>query len=585
MRADKLAKFVSFALLFMAVAGLLYVPNVSAKGVERPVRNDYFLYGYFSEVLNYFSSSLNYALDNNTYSVSLATTTSERLKMIYDEALYYRSKGIPTRVMSVIPPFYSFSTKLVVLDGLVLRFQDSPSSALAAGIRRLVESMRGYLLDISRMRLYDGNRVLRFNVNRTLGYLDSIEKLVSTENFSSKTLSVEISAVSPVLNESVVIFGSTPLNGTVDVYIRGNTSTVVLPVSVSSGMFSTDYTFHRLGSYSIYAIQGAERSNEVNVTVGKIPTTFLVFPVYSAVVNGTVKLSGQLVDLYGNPIRNESVVIRRMDIHRSIVLKTSDNGSFSVEYRSSIPVQFTVSLRYPGDSVHKGASSSVVVKFTKIPVSISLYKKDKKFYGFVEPPLNCTVEVFVNGARNSSVPVAEGQFSFSLHFKVKQKISVYVYYNGSEIYSNATSNVVYLLPPPRVVSYLLVSVFAIAVAGVGLWLWFRRRREEYLFVEPVTGEETASTYEIDSFSFESIREAYGKLREVIISRFGMSRSLTPREILNALKGWSGAEKLEFVTEVHERAIYAGERIPDEVVSEFMKAIRGLIGTLEGVPGE
>ncbi len=585
MRFNKLGRFVVLLLAVMVLVWSFQPQlEVSCKGVEKPVRNDAFLYSYFSEVLNYFSSSLGYALSNNTYSVSFAVTTSKRLEMIYDEAIYYRSRGIPTRVMGVIPPFYEFSRKLIVLDNLVLKFQTSPSPALAAGIRGLVDSMRGYLNAISGIRLYEGTHVLRFNVNRTMSYLDSIEKLVSMENFSSKSLSIEMSTLNPVLNESVVIFGSAPINGTVEVYILGNGSTDIIKVRASSGMFSTEYTFHRLGNYSVYAVQGGKISNRLNVTVRKIPTTFLVFPVYSTIVNGTAVVSGQLVDLYGHSIGNETITVKREGVSGITYIKTLSNGSFYLRYRSSIPSEFTVSLRYSGDSVHSGTSSSVTVEFTRVPVSISLYSKGRKFYGFMEPPLNCTLEVFVNGVRNFSVYAKNGQFSFSVSFKVKQKTPVYVYYNGSAVYSNATSNVVYILPPQKGVPYSFIFVFvAVAIAGIGLWLHFRRR-EVYTVVEVERGEaeSTPGNFEV---SFESIPEAYGKLRELIISKFGMKSSLTPREILRALNGWEGSKKLEFITEIHERFAYAGENIPEDVVGDFMKTVRQLIVSLGGVPVE
>ena len=61
---------------------------------------------------------------------------------------------------------------------------------------------------------------------------------------------------------------------------------------------------------------------------------------------------------------------------------------------------------------------------------------------------------------------------------------------------------------------------------------------------------------------ESVEEAYKTLFVTLVGRYNLKESLTPRELLKALKNEPFAEKLKVVTELHEKAVYGRIELKD-----------------------
>lgn len=64
-----------------------------------------------------------------------------------------------------------------------------------------------------------------------------------------------------------------------------------------------------------------------------------------------------------------------------------------------------------------------------------------------------------------------------------------------------------------------------------------------------------------------------------MNKFGLKRSLTPRELLRELKSQGFSEKLREVVELHEKFAYAGIGLSKEEEEKFFKLVSEIISQL------
>jgi hypothetical protein len=57
---------------------------------------------------------------------------------------------------------------------------------------------------------------------------------------------------------------------------------------------------------------------------------------------------------------------------------------------------------------------------------------------------------------------------------------------------------------------------------------------------------------------------------------GLGESLTPREVLNALRDWELHGELEMVTALHERVVYGGMSPDEEELAMFRETVKKLL---------
>ncbi|WP_297465089.1 DUF4129 domain-containing protein [Thermococcus sp.] len=558
------------------------LPVSSAKGVPEPERRDVFLYQYFSRVLVRLDYSLRYALVGDNYSLQLANLTLGELQLIMDESLYYRERGVNATVMEVIPPFYDLASETVILVRLLLEFRENPTPALASGILTTVGEMERTLDSIDLMKLRNGTKVLTFNTARLRLRLEEIRKLISEVPGEPEGFVLGVSDRSPILNQTVTIFGSCPGNSSVTVVVEGINSTHLILVYPKNGLFSTGYRFERPGNYTVYAVQGEERSNSVRVTARKIPSLFVVSDLYTSFLNGTVNLSGRLVDHYGNPLAG-----RRITVGNATLLTGSDGGFWRV-YFSPVATSFRVLLRFNGDSIHAGTARKVTVKFERYPVSITLegpqevvLGKAATFTGTVEPSL--PVEVYVNGTRYATLTPENGTFSFRLRPNGTGEFEVYAAFPGNERYEKARSNVVVLkvIPPEdRTLRYVAIGLLSLLLVAFAVLGTRGARGGKTSSPQEVIVERSPSGGEIVPEIPGDVGEAYDLLRRRLRDAMGIGESLTPREVLKVLADWELYPRLETVTKLHEKAVYGGMPLSDEEMESFMKAMEKLLRGVE-----
>jgi len=567
-------------LIILALMIVTLLPSVQARGIKNPVRSDVFLYEYFSQVLVRIDYSLRYAYMNDSYSLVLSNLTLRELGLIREEALYYQSRGINTTVMGIIPPFYDLASETVALVQMTLQFRDHPTPALAAGILTTIRRMYGTLAVIDAIKLRNGTRVLMFNTGKVRAQLAAIEKLAREEIPHKKALLIGVSDQNPIINQTITIFGSCPGNSSLTIVISSGNLTDMVVLKPVNNSFSVRYRFETPGSYTVYAIQAGNRSNSVSVNVGKIPSLFLVGGTFTALINHSVLLSGRLVDYYGNPL-----VGRRVRVGNVTVI-TNSSGGFSREFFSSTARSFDVPISFEGDRFHSPAVKKVLIVFSRYPVSITLSGpaqvtrgRRAEFSGRVSPNVAPLV-VYVSGRPYTTLTPDNGTFSFSFRSNSTGEFRVYVVFNGSEVYDRATSDVVVLkvVPPESMLPrYVAIGLLALLiVAGLALLRGRPSRGSEVSSVDVRIEMPLTSQAEVIP---EDVGEAYSMVRKRLSRTFGLSESLTPREVLVELRDWEHYGELENVTTLHEKAVYGGVPLSQDELLEFRKTVETLLGVM------
>jgi len=552
------------------------IGSVSAKGVEKPISRDIFIYEYFSKTLVKFEHSLRYSLQNNPYSIQLANNTTTELELIQLESIYYQNKGINAKVMEVIPPFYDFSQNLEELTSLVLQFQKEPNSALVAGIRRTVETMNKDLELIDSIKLMNGTKILNFTsqTERVRSYLRKILEMITSTKIHAEKFEIFISNTKPILHENITIYGSTPSNDSIQIIILGKNSSMVIFTSPKKGMFSVEYSFRKLGNYTIYALQGTNRSNTIPITVRKIPSLFIMSDTFSGLMGSELNVSGQLIDYYGNALKHKEISIGNR------TLLTDENGAFYTIYTSNIPQIIQLTARFRGDNAHSAAAKNISLIFSKYPTSITLsgpsegYKGEKiEFTGNMTPSLSAPLVVYLNNRPYISITAVNGSFSFFIKPNDTGKLKVYVKFRGDSIHAGAISNVIILnvVNPPsmakRYVMILLILAFLILAS-----IYTKKPHKEKTMVRregyPKLPEEEKPAVSLP----EDMAGLYGFLRKIL----GISENLTPREALMLFRNSKIYEDMKRITELHEKLVYGSMPLTGEEEKEFRERVKKVL---------
>ena len=564
-------------LILIIMLIIIFSIPVAAKAVERPVSRDIFLYEYFSKTLVRFEYTLRYSLQNNPYSIQLAENTTEKLGEIQLEALYYKNRGVDAKVMEVIPPFYDFSRNLEELTQLVLQFQKEPNAALAVGIQRTVESMNRDLETIDSIRLMNGTKFLNFTAQtaKIRSDLVKILKMTSSARISPKKFEISVSDIKPLLYENVTIYGSTPMNGSIEMIIAGKNSSTMILTFPKNGIFSVKYSFRKLGNYSIYAIQGNIRSNTVEITVRKIPSILLMDDIFSGLMGSTLNVSGQLVDYYGNALAHREISIG------NTTLLTDDEGRFYSNYTSDVPKTMQLTVSFHGDEMHSAVSKNISIIFRRYPTSIALSGPSKaytgrkiEFTGNMTPSLSVPLVVYLNDRPYITITAVDGSFSFFIKPNETGKLKVYVRFRGDSIHAEAVSNVIILNvvnPPSRILRYaamllilaLLISTFIYTRKG-GEKRIIEEREEELL--RPPKEKKPAVRLP------DSVTELYAFLRKIL----GISENLTPREALMLFRNTKIYGDMERITELHEKLVYGSMPLTGDEEREFRERVRRVL---------
>lgn len=579
---------------------------------ESADENDRGIYIYFKAILLYSGIVLDNVMNENNESMGYALNLEGRLNVTREEVEFYRSRGIRSRVEEYLPPFLTLGKGVkniargqrLFLENIERVKEEKDYHAYLNATRGLdymkkgiVES-RGSLDEIDRLEFLDeGGKILKLNTEDLRKKLEKIERLYSAyektlESYRvlppPRPLTLYASDLDPFVHESVTFYGYASGLESVELHI-GNESH---DVGVKKGYFSFEYSFNKTGVYRVFATgvkEGrVERSNTLTINVTKIPTSIVLSSGGSAYVYQNLTINGILLDYYGNPLGDQ--ILRAGFDGGEVLLKTSENGSFSFEITGKREGRYLVNVTYSGTEIYGRSFASMGVFFLRHPVDIRI-KADRERVGAgrevrvfgevkgVERPV--LISIYVDG-RLYQQWLTGTIFGFSIAFNETGAHEIYAYFPGDDYYAPAKSNSVIIKVVKITMDRSLIILVLAALTGILVYSFAPKRRAggmtEEEFVKLIKSLET----EEEAKRVRKLGEIYRDIYHRVIKRYNLKPSLTPRELLRRLSGESFSHELERLTMLHEKYFYAMRRLSRREVIEYIRSAgRFIVGFLVG----
>ncbi len=565
------------------------------------------IHAYFSDLLKDAARCLDRFLDEDVSGVNISISFHNRIKLIQDESRFYALKGVKTNVSRVVEPFLLLSTDVSKLTQsqssfleslkLLNKNKNNYSAYLIArtsliNMKLAADGINSSVKVIKQIVLWNGTSRLSFDVSGLESRMKDIYNLISfyssqLSRFENEGLVVVVSNTHPHLYEKIKIY----------VYAKNVTPESLFIDQIKYPLINStmEHGFNETGEHTVYA-EGIKngrsvRSNIVKIHVGRIPTSILLSSKPRAFINERVRVKGVLLDYLGNPVHaNISVKIDGNEFEL-----TANNGFFSFNVTKRLEGILNVSASYAGNETYEGSDKSISILFSRIP--ISLYIQADRTQTGINGTVNFTGRVYganhpipIHIAVNSTdVRAIESikEFNYSLKFKYPGKYVVYAYFPGSELYKPAKSNMITIevatdgefLKLAETGYYYLLIVTLIAAVSAVMFVRLRKKDAETTLVEELIKEEMEIKEDTDVKKPkipESVEEAYKLLFITLTSRYSLKKSLTPRELLETLKEEPFSEKLNTITELHEKAVYGEVELNHEEREIYFRLIHEIL---------
>jgi len=174
------------------------------------------------------------------------------------------------------------------------------------------------------------------------------------------------------------------------------------------------------------------------------------------------------------------------------------------------------------------------------------------------------------------------KFNFTLTFIKPGEYEVYVYFPGDKWHKATKSNIVRIEVKELFMPVLFLVSITTPFILYGIYgLYIRRKKEKKVYKERKEVEKIAVEEKIKiDLTIDKIEYAYRYLFNTLVNKYNLKRSLTPRELLKALKNEPFATKLEVVTTLHEKMMYGGKRLSDVEERLYLNYVNDIIKTIE-----
>ncbi|MCK4732274.1 MAG: DUF4129 domain-containing protein [Methanophagales archaeon] len=389
-------------------------------------------------------------------------------------------------------------------------------------------------------------------------------------------------------------------------------------VTVKAGEEETELTADRRGYFYFH---GTKSSEEVlNVTAfypgndtyksssANISIFFSRFPVSLHIeankthinVNETVNFTGSVYGI--SPNYTAPLIIFVNDTSVKTLTATKD---FNFSLFFSRPEIYEVYTFFPGDSVYKPAKSNVI----KITVTEKAEVAGKRVEG-----INLLFYLLL--ILVAIISFFAGLYARTLKRKLHafgEKLHIPPVFSCTRLHSRTSKGKMKALRSKlhvfkEKILTPIASIFTVIYARVfkGKFYAFsksknklralmqKKRTEQNETIENLridTAEEKVEEEkeQYEEVSGENILEgvdlegAYKLLFDTIVDKYGFKKSLTPRELLEAIKKKKEplAERLEGVTELYEKAVYGNVELADEEKESYFELIKEIL-SLEGM---
>ncbi len=605
-------------ILILLISLISPVYGIRHKIYSKAIPSDEGIYLYFSELLKDAGNCLDKFLNEDPNAINLSVSLEHKIKLTEEESRFYTTKGVKSNVSIVVKPFLSLSigvkrliqSQSIFLENVSLLFENKNNYSAYLNARMAVINMKlaadkinNSTNKIEQIELWNETSKLYFDVSELKSKLKDVYDLIAyyeslLTKFEKEGLIVVVSDDHPFLYQEITIY----------VYAKNVTPTTLFIDDIEYELknSTTKYSFEELGEHIIYAegISNGKivKSNIVKVYVSKISTYIVLSSKSVAFLNENVEVTGFLSDYYGNPLQANVTV--KVDGKEDEL--ATHNGFFSFNVTKSSEGLLNISVFYAGNETYESSNASISIFFSRFP--ISLYIEANKTRVDVNETVNFTgkiyginysilIRVFVNST-NVKTLNATKEFNFTLNFSNPGIYVVFVYFPGDSLHKPAESNRVEILvesacgqelvnkiPSSSYYFLLVIAVIAVIIYSMYVksrrkWIQSKTKHVEELRKEDVLDkvekvEETTKELKLP----ESVEEAYKTLFSALVGRYNLKKSLTPRELLKALKDKPFAEKLKVVTDLHEIAVYGEIELKDEEKEIYFRLITEI---LEGI---
>ncbi len=620
----------SFLMLFAAIALITAVDGsniVRHQMYSNATPSDEWIYEYFQNIIQETKNCLIKFVEEDKEGVNLSISLNNKMLLTSKEIKFYLVKGIKTNASNIINPFLHLSSsvkKLTESQFIFLKnlnnLRDSGENQTAylnsrealVKMRISAEEINDSLSDIESFKIWNGEHEIHFNVSETKKVLREVEDLISfydailrkyDKNITTEGLFILVSDEHPILYQEVKI----------QIYAINVTPTFLYIDSMRYNITDNQltYSFDKLGMHTLYA-EGVKngraiRSNILNIYVRKIPTYIILSAESSAFVNENVEVVGYLSDYYGNPI-NSSVIV---NVNNKTGRVETKNGLFNINVTKSTEGLLTIHSFYPGNEVYDQSNYSLSIFFSRFPVSIHLQtnktevivNQSIKIKGKIEGArYQIPIATFLNSTK---IAIFNSSTNFTLDVKFSNEGTYFVYsiFSGDSIHKPAISNKIEIhvrakkwwIKDVKTVSKLVTMYPYYAILGASFvafslflsYFYFRSAKNEskstQTKVEKLELKKDSKKTDLSSSKIkipDRVDEAYRILFNRLVSKYGLKKSLTPRELLHALKSEAFAEKLKTVTETHEKVVYGNIKINQKEKENYFNLISSILGGIE-----
>ncbi|USH00468.1 hypothetical protein K1720_03120 [Thermococcus argininiproducens] len=612
---------------------------------EKAHENDKGIYIYFRILILYSEMALDKVIAESNESLYYANNVETKLNITRDEIEFYKSFGIEAKVEDYLPPFLELGKGVkeialgqkLFLDNIetVKEIRDYYAYVNASiglemmgkGISRAISALdvidtfefvdednSTLTLDTSSLReKLEKIKKMYFGYEKVLSAYkvltpEEVQEIIKEKEKSGESIDFEeflkenrvvlvptsltlyASDLNPFVYENVTFYGYAPEFESVYLHIENKT----IALRVKNNKFSYVYSFDRVGSYEVFATGvkngSVKSSNTLVLNVLKIPTKIVLSSKGSAYINESMRVSGALLDYYGNALSREEVFVEFNG--EKFALSTLDDGSFSFNVTSHESGKKILNVTYLGNEIYAGSSASLGLMFLKYPVRIDIKaKKDSLKVGEkvkisgtitgVKRPIPITI--YVDGKPYTEV-YAANDFNVKVSFNKTGEHTIYAHFPGNDYYEEATSNLITI----KVVTFSLFDIILIALIvgllfGIGFlgYKIYRRSREgvsdeEFLTLlkamEEIEKEEEAER----ARKLKSLREMYREIYYKLIKHYNLKPSITPRELVRRLRKESFAYHLEKATGLYEKHFYGKKTLRRRDILDYLRHIAGFI---------
>ena len=598
------------------------VSGIRQEIYSKAIPSDKGIYNYFSELLKEAGDCLNKFLYENN-AVNLSVSLYHKVKLTEEESRFYAAKGVKSNVSIVVKPFLSLSSGIKKLTWSQLIFLENARSlfknknnysaylnarAALINMKLAADKINRSISDIEQIELWNGSSKLRFNVSELKSELKDVYNLIAyyestLTKFEKDGITVVVSDAHPFLHQEITIY----------VYAKNvkPTSLFIDGTEYELKNNTVKHSFEEIGEHTIYA-EGVSngkivKSNVIKVYVSKIPTYIILSSKSAAFLNEKVEVTGCLSDYYGNPI--SANITAKID-GKELKL-TTYNGLFRFNVTNDSEGFLNVSVFYSGNETYESSNATISIFFTRFPTLLYIdanrtcigVNETVSFTGRIEDVnYSIPIHVFVNSTNVKTLNAIK-EFSFNLNFSKPGTYVVFAYFPGDLLHRPAESNRIEIVVKSgsgsqklvKMVnkipenSYFLLIIAVVAVILTSAYVKSRRkgiesktehveelRKEEFVKEGAEKAEEVVKELNLP----EGVEEAYKTLFRALISRYNLKKGLTPRELLKSLKNKPFAEKLNIVTDLHERVVYGKMELKDgereiyfRFVTEILEEIR------------